>query len=288
VQQGVVVRIAPGSFAVATEWTALSPLARHAQRVWEAAARMSPGRIFSHHSAAALQGMELLGAWPDRIDVTGGAIGGSSGRIRRHARDEFTLAIVPWFDHFVTAPAQTAIDLAACLPFTGGVAASDQAIWSRRPGGALATTNELSDAAERYSGRAHARVRRVASFAQPGADSVRESQSRVLIAHLGFPEPELQHRFILGNGRVVYSDFWWERHSHVGEFDGLGKYLDPELLNGRTPEEALIEEKDRADALRREVGMISRWRTPALTSPRRLYDILSGDGLPSTRPRPGR
>jgi hypothetical protein len=191
---------------------------------------------------------------------------------------------VPWFDHFVTAPAQTAIDLAACLPFTGGVAASDQAIWSRRPGGALATTNELSDAAERYSGRAHARVRRVASFAQPGADSVRESQSRVLIAHLGFPEPELQHRFILGNGRVVYSDFWWERHSHVGEFDGLGKYLDPELLNGRTPEEALIEEKDRADALRREVGMISRWRTPALTSPRRLY---AWDAVNCDRPRVG-
>ena len=68
--------------------------------------------------------------------------------------------------------------------------------------------------------------------------------------------------------------------------DGIGKYFDPGLLQGRTPEQALLEEKDRADQLRRQVRALSRWRTPALHEARDLYDILIADGLPSRRPRP--
>ncbi|MGF6821513.1 hypothetical protein M2317_000399 [Microbacterium sp. ZKA21] len=68
--------------------------------------------------------------------------------------------------------------------------------------------------------------------------------------------------------------------------DGVGKYLDPALLNGRSPEAALIAEKDRADAMRRVVTRASRWRVPALDDPRQLYDILTADGLRSSRSRP--
>jgi hypothetical protein len=60
------------------------------------------------------------------------------------------------------------------------------------------------------------------------------------------------------------------------------------LRDGRSADEVLMAEKDRADELRRQVRALSRWRTPALRSPRLLYDILTGDGLPSFRPRPGR
>jgi hypothetical protein len=232
--------------------------------------------------------MDVLGEWPHRVDVSGNGVGGSSGTIRRHEVGQRTPASVPWHHHLLTTPAQTAIDLAADLPFTQGVVVADQALWSRRPAGGLATVAELRDAADRYRGRSHVRIRRVSEFARQGADSVRESQSRVLIARLGFPEPELQHQFLLPSGRVAYADFWWPEFSHVGEFDGLGKYLDPHLRHGRTAEHVLIQEKDRADELRRQVRVISRWRTPALAAPRLLYDILTGDGLPSKRPRPGR
>lgn len=287
-RSGDFVRISRGSFADAPAWSSLTPIQKHAQLVWEAAARMAPGRIYSHFAAAAIHGMDLLGRWPPYIDVSGAGVGGSSGSIRRHERDEARLKVLPWFDHFVTTPAQTAVDLAAALPFTEGVVAADQALWARRLGGALATPTEVARLAANYSGRAHSRVQRVAEFARPGADSVRESQSRVLIVGLGFPEPELQHRFELRSGRIAYSDFWWRDYSHVGEFDGIGKYVDPALRRGRSMEESLIDEKDRADELRREVRALSRWRTPALVSPRLLYDILRGDGLPSARPRPGR
>ncbi|MDE0547273.1 hypothetical protein [Microbacterium sp. C7(2022)] len=258
--------------------------------MWEAAARLAPGQVFSHLSAAALWGIHILGAWPDAVDVSvdRSRATRSGGAIRRHSRVIDGAAVQPWGTHAVTTPAQTALDLAACLPFVEGVAVADQVLWTRRRGGPLAHPADLAFLAESTAGRGSGRARRVTAFARGGADSVRESQSRVVLATLGFPEPRLQQRFMLPNGRDAFSDFFWPEHSHIGEFDGLDKYRDPALLRGRTPEEALIAEKDREDELRRLVSRFSRWRTPMLTHPQRLYDTLTGAGLPSSRPRPGR
>jgi len=103
----------------------------------------------------------------------------------------------------VTTPVQTALDLAATQPFLRGVVAADQTLWTRRPGGALVTSEHLFAGAASYRGRGTARLQRVAEFVRSGADSVRETQSRVLIARMGFPQHELQHRFTLPSGRVV-------------------------------------------------------------------------------------
>lgn len=287
-RSGAATPIARGSYAASQAWAALNPRDAHAQRVWEAAARLRPGAVFSHHAAAAVLGIDQIGSWPRTIDVTTATTGGSSGVIRRHRRPVEADEVVPWGEHFVTSPARTAVDLASVLPFTAGVVAADQALWRRRSGGALCARGDLDDAASRYTGRSHARVAAVSSFATDLADSVRESESRVLIDRLGFPAPTLQQRFVLSDGATAFADFWWPEHEHIGEFDGTGKYLDPALRSGRTPEEALIAEKDRGDALRRSVRALSRWRTPHLRHPRLLYDILRTDGLPAARPRPGR
>ena len=192
----------------------------------------------------------------------------------------------PWQGHWITSPAQTAIDLAGILTFMKAVIALDQAPWAKRSGGALTDVAALRSVAVRAPMRAAARVLSGIDFATPLSDSVRETQSRVLIDRMGFPAPVLQQRFDLPSGRVARPDFFFEDHGHAGEFDGVGKYLDPLILRGRTPEEALIEEKDRADELVRVVRGLSRWRTPALRDPRQLYDILAGAGLPTRRPRP--
>jgi hypothetical protein len=286
VRAGDLVRVTRGSYAPAADWAALDPLARHAQFVWEVAARMAPGAVFSHHAAAALHGMDRIGPWPGYADVGGEPSSGSSGVIRRHRRPIAAGEAVSWHRHSVTTPVRTAVDLAA-TGYLAGVVAADQALWARRPGGPLASAADLFRAAAAYDGRATARVQRVADFARPGADSVRESQSRVLIVAMGFPEPELQHPFLLHGGRA-FSDFWWPDHRHAGEFDGTGKYLDPRLLQGRTPRQALLAEKDRGDELRRQVRALSRWRTGALDRPAQLYDILRRDGLPTAKSRPAR
>lgn len=290
IASGEIERIARGVYVDRAAWRALTPQARYAQLVWECAARMSPGQLISHFSAAALHGIDILGSWPKTFDVTiPTASGGrSSGAVRRHARDVASVASMPWGRHAVTTALQTTVDLISSVRFMSGVAIADQALWARRPSGALVQASELVESAHDVVGRAAARAVRAAEFATHLSDSVRESQSRVLISVMGFPRPDLQARFVLSNGREAFTDFFWRDHRHIGEFDGAGKYRDPALLKGRTPEEVLLEEKDREDDLRRQSDAFSRWRVPALDSPRRLYDILHGAGLPTSKPRPGR
>lgn len=288
-QERTVVRVAPGSFADPTQWNGLSAIEQHCTRMQEAADRMRAPAVFSHRAAAALWGMDILGAWPHCVDVrvSQGRGGRSTGLIRRHTLGLTGIDLVSWREHWVTSPAQTAIDLAATSDLLHGVVILDQSLWARRPGGPLATIDELHSIAERWpSPKGASRMRRALELATGLSDSVRESQSRVLLGRLGFPEPVLQHPIPLAGGRIALLDFYFPDHDHGGECDGAGKYVDPALLAGRRPEQALMAEKDRGDAVRRRVSRLSRWRTPDLRRPRQLYDILTADGLPSALPAP--
>lgn len=284
-------RIVPGSYVRRAEFDALEPIDRHLLTVIEAADRARGPLLLCRAAAAAVWGIDRIGVWPGTVDtlVPRGGGGRSTGIFRRHTARSIEVPTVPWRGHAVTTPAQTAVDLAARGSFTEGVVALDQCLWRGRPGGPLATPGEVAALADEVDPRRGGRrVREAAAFASSRADSVRESQSRVLIRRLGFPEPVLQQRFDLEGGRAAFVDFWFSEHDHVGEFDGTGKYLDPRLRGDRSPADVLLEEKDRGDALRRVVGRVSRWRTRDLVDPRRLYDILTADGLPAVRPRPPR
>lgn len=288
VRSGAQIRITAGSYASATEWTALAPLQRHLVRVLEIADRTREPRVFTHSAAAAVWGIDRISAWPEAVEVRiPRASGGrSSGSIRRRALGYDGVELMPWRGHLITSPAQTAIDLAAEMGFTDAVIACDQACWGRREGGPLTNVEELRDLLSGQFRRGLGRVHRAITFATALSDSVRESQSRVLIDKLGFPTPVLQQVFTLPTVGTVRTDFWFADFEQAGEFDGRGKYVDPALLHGRTPQEALLAEKDRTDALHRAVRRVSRWRTPEVKDPRLLYDILTGDGLPSRLPRP--
>jgi len=289
IAQGEFVRIAPGSFARAAAWKTLTAMDRHHLRVVEMADRLHGPVTLCDHAAAAIHGIDTIGTWPARVDTLVPRRGGgrSTGLVRRRTAIDPDVQTAPWRGHFVTTPAQTAVDLARAGSFTDGVVALDQALWTRRDGGPLTDAAALRERLEAGPRRAgHLRAERAVEFATDVSDSVRETESRVGIRRLGFPTPELQKRFVLASGRVALTDFWWPEWEHVGEFDGVGKYLDPALRGDRTPEEALIDEKDRGDELRRMVHALSRWRSAALRDLRLLYDILTGDGLPSALPRP--
>ncbi|MCC4909604.1 hypothetical protein [Microbacterium sp. cx-59] len=255
----------------------------------EAAARAASPLTLGYFAAAAQWGIDKLGAWPARIDTivprTSG--GRSSGVFRRRTRTSVDAVVTPWQGHEITTAAQTAIDLARVSSFTAGVIAMDQALWARRPGGPLATRAEIAGILSTRGSRVGAaRAWDAFEAATHLSDSVRESQSRVLIGALGFPVPVLQREFVLPGGRRIRTDFFFPDFDHAGEFDGLGKYLDPQMRDGQTAEQALTAEKDRGDELRRMVRALSRWRTPQLDDPRLLWDVLTLDGLPSRRPRP--
>lgn len=138
-------------------------------------------------------------------------------------------------------------------------------------------------AAEGQKGRRRALI--TAEFATNLSDSVEESHSRVQIHALGFPEPVLQQPFSDHEGPIGESDFAWPEFSHVGEFDGLSKYLDPSLRMGRTELEVMLAEKRRENRIRRVVRGFSRWDTPDLYPPSKLQRILLDAGLPMGQPR---
>jgi hypothetical protein len=131
VESGAWCRIAAGSYARTSEWSALKPIQKHRVRVTEAARRMRPGAVISHLAAAACHDIDVLGTWPDAVDViVKHASGGrSSGGIRRHATGLSGVHTEPFGEHQVTTPAQTELDLARSLPFVSAVTAVDQAIW---------------------------------------------------------------------------------------------------------------------------------------------------------------
>ena len=140
---------------------------RHFARTLETADRMRGSVMFSHFAAAAIWGIELLGSWPALIDVrvARGTGGRSSGAVRRRALGFEGVDAVAWGAHLVTTPAQTVVDLARELSFTGGVVAMDRALWRRRERGPLTSRSAVLETfeAQRGSARNDARAPRARS-----------------------------------------------------------------------------------------------------------------------------
>lgn len=282
-------RVVPGVFARGDEWRALSPIERHRLRVLEGALRLSEPVIVSHGSAAAVWGIDTLGAWPRHLEVTieRSTGGRSSGLVRRYATGTDGVERLPFGKHTITTPAQTALDLARTLPFASAVAAVDQALWTARAGGPLTTQTEIERLlVEAPARRGDARARRVLQFASDGAANVRESQMRVLVVSLGFPRPRVQEKRTLTSGRTAFGDLYFPEQDHWVEIDGRGKYLSPQFGSDRDPAAIVIDEKNRENEIRREVRGFSRLEATDADDPRLVYDVLTSDGLRSRLPRP--
>lgn len=288
-RNGRIVRIGRGSYAPAATWSALKPHEQHRIRVLEASKRSRGTVIYSHYAAAALWGIHILGTWPKTIDVTTDQTTGgrSSGSVKRHSRSLTGVELVERDGLILTSPAQTVVDLARAMRFADGVVAMDSALHLRRNPKPLTTHEQINHCIDRAAGQPGSRKALAASgFASGLSDSPEESHSRVWIHLLGFPAPILQATFRLPNGGTARPDFYWKDFGHAGECDGRSKYKDPAFLRGRTPEQAVIDEKNRENQLRQVVGRLSRWEPQELYPPQKLYDRLTSDGLRSTKPRP--
>jgi hypothetical protein len=289
IRSGEWVRVTAGAYARAASWNALRPIDRHRVRVLEVCRRLRPGAVVSHLAAAAVHGIDVLGSWPRYVDVRiERASGGrSGGAVRRHALGLEGVECTEFGVHRITTPAQTALDLARTLPFLRASTAVDQALWEDRPGGALTRKAALLDLLDAGGPRrGDVRARRVLEAAESGAANVRETQARVVLAQLGFPPSHPQERRILASGRLVFGDRYFPHHDHWLEIDGRGKYLSPEFGDDRDPADIVIDEKNRENEIRREVRGFSRLEATDFDHERRVYDVLTGDGLPSSRRRP--
>jgi hypothetical protein len=213
--------------------------------------------------------------------------GRSNPGIRRHALGVDPRDVIVLDGLAITTIARTVVDLAATVDLKSAVAAADRALFADNLGRytPLTTKEELLETWDRMLPfRGSTRARAIIEFASHLSGSPLESGSRVNIALSGFPEPVLQHAFII-NGRTVWADFYFPGFDAIGEADGRGTYFDPRMRAGKTMEEVLMLEKDREDALRREVRAFTRWDTRIGLNQTRLRSRLLQMGLPTGSPR---
>lgn len=265
-RQGELVRLAPGSYVPADEWTRLGPDARYRLVIRAALERVREGEVLSHWSAAALWRLPIIGSWPATVHVTAPieAARRSTTVLRRHRRH---LADVPaaFRGTPVTSLAETVIDMARVAPFATAVAMGDAALRRHeRPGSAPhhpgVSTCELERVvAASTVRRGAARARRVLDFVDGRADRPGESLSRVTMHLLGVPTPVLQHRVVGPTGKVYYLDFYWPEQNIGADFDGRIKYTDPAFRGGRTADEVVYDEKLREDEVRLDLDGYGRW-----------------------------
>ena len=288
-ETGTLHRIGRGQYIDASRWREFDDDRRYALRVRGAATLRRSELVLSHQSAAVLWGLPSRIRWPDEVHFTTERTRGGRSKpgIVKHAVGLDPRFITRKDGLLVTTVARTVIDLAVTLDVRGALAAADRALavdpWGRTP--PLTTRTELLEEWERMLPfRGSVRARAVIDFARCLSGSVNETDSRVTIALIGFPEPILQQRFIVDE-REFFSDFFWLEQRGVGEADGRGKYFDELLRGGRSPEQVVYDEKLREDGIRRQVNGFTRWDSATGRSQKRLRARLVPLGLPIGPPR---
>lgn len=287
--RGSILRLRRGLYAHTALWQQLSPTERY-QAFVIGVARGAPVRpVLSHSSAAVLLGLPRVEPWPGVVHelVERGGGGHSRPGRQQHSLGINADDIIGCDGLLLTSLERTVVDLAASCSTFSAVAAIDAALRtdrrSREP--ALTTKAALMDVWERMLPfRGSVRARELLEFGDGLSGSVHESNSRVTMARLGLPTPELQRVWLI-DGAEYDTDFYFASLDAIGEADGRGKYVDPAMLAGRTPAEAVYDEKLREDALRRRARAFTRWDYATGMSLPRLGARLAEIGVLPDRAR---
>ncbi|WP_330178890.1 hypothetical protein OHB26_20475 [Nocardia sp. NBC_01503] len=258
-------RVRRGHYVDSAAAAPLTPAQRHLVAIRAVISTASPEAVVSHVSAAIVHDIPIWATPLTRVHVLRDRRTG--GRIHRHLAVH-TARLLPG-DHTevdgirVTTAPRTVIDLARTLPFEQAVVIGDAALRSGKTTGA-----ELLDQLIRVTGRKGCpAARRVVDFLDGRSESVGESRSRVQLLRSGLSAPELQAIIFADTGtRTIRVDYLWPDLALVGEFDGMIKYH-KEIRGDRTPEEVVIAEKLREDALRALGLRVIRWTWSDLDTP---------------------
>jgi hypothetical protein len=259
-------RIRRGAYVAAADVTEDRRLA-HLQLLEGTVRQCSPELVISHHSAAALHGLPLFSVQLSRVALTRDRRGG--GQLRRysvvHGLPLSAEDVVLIDGRPVTSLARTVLDLCCSEPMTRAVAVGDAALRRELPPEELAL--QLERGARRHG---IGRARRAVAFLDRRSESPGESYSRVVIAQLGLPKPDLQVDIFGPDGEHLGRvDFDWPDRRTVGEFDGRIKY-GRALRPGQPIEEVLVDEKVREDRIRDTDRRMLRWIWPELWTPNKF------------------
>ena len=241
VHRGVLVAVGRGVYARAATAArmASTPVGEHALRLASVLAVTKPGDAGSHHSAALIHGLDLLGPGPLDVTVTRPPGGSQKGRpgVRLHISALPPEHVVERGSIRLTSVARTVVDLARTSSFQSGVVVADSALRMKRV--SKAELQSVITDCVRWPGICQAKL--VVEFADGRSESALESVSRVAFRDQGLPPPELQV-WVGGDddGVVGRADFLWRRCRTIGEADGAVKYKDTGRAISQLRRDALL------------------------------------------------
>lgn len=235
----------PGLFIRTKYWESLGTIERQ-QHLMRALTLKHPRMVFCGVSAACAYGLSVPYERINRLEILTPqeAPVHSSHYFKRHCTHDMSDIIVNGIR--VTPSIRTVFDCARWLPFMQAVAITDSALKAFK-----ITAVQLDRLfLRKFKGLKHIRFAcRTALFANEKSESPLESMARAAFDLLGFAAPKLQQcvndpltgytwrpdfTWQLPNGKVIY-----------GESDGLQKYVNPEMLNGKSMVEIFAEERQR-------------------------------------------
>ncbi|CCQ44997.1 putative uncharacterized protein [Pseudarthrobacter siccitolerans] len=288
VKAGRLVRVRHGVYTDGPAWRELKPWEQYRLRIQAAAEMFEKPTVFARHSAASAWGIPTIGLHHPVQALTLKNDGGRSrAGVSRHFTVREGLQVVRREGLLVTDRIRTVLDLAAFVPFAEAVVPVDHVL---RPDNvqhlpALTKAELEAGIGPMYSAAAGRRIRAAIKFADPASGSAGESWSRGLLHVAGFEVPVLQQKFSDAGGVVGYTDFYWKESRAVGEFDGVEKYVKPELLKGRTASQAVVAEKTRENRIRAMGINVVRWDWADLMEPGKLERMLTAGGVARRRTR---
>lgn len=242
--------VAPRVYVRTAYWNSLSKRNRmlHLIRALQA---LHPEWVFCHESAAAVYGLptaasSLVNA---HVVVPRASRWPSTKCIQRHAMPEDRIVDVDGIR--VTSLERTAFDCMRKSDFATALAIADAALRLHKVARAdlLACFKTF---AWKQPGACHAM--RTLLFADPRSESPGESIARAAMIEGGFVMPDLQVEIPrpLEPWRTYRPDFRWEREDGtqvLGEFDGVVKYEDSSMRDGRSTLQVLADERKRESQL---------------------------------------
>lgn len=246
------VRIRQGAYTLPELWEGAFPEERHLIRC-ESVRRTLRGEVaFTHASALVIQGVAVWGVDLTKVHVTrlDGAVGRTEHGVVHHV-GRFDRSTALQVGAFLTShPAAAVIETSTLTGVEGGLVAADSALNK-----GLTTAADLRDCfVERMRWPNSRSTRLVVAMADGRAESPGETRMRVLCWTQHLPAPDLQIEIHDASGKAfARTDFGWERHGVLGEFDGRQKY--GRLLKpGQKIEDVIIREKMREDKIREITG----------------------------------
>jgi hypothetical protein len=257
------VKVRRGAYTTADHAASLDEAGRHVLNVRAVAGRLEGQVVVTGVSALAVQGVPLWGVDLEVVHVAreAGFSSRTDAHVVHHVAPIPDAQLVEVNGLLIPVVERNVVDAARQVSFESGVVLADGARRLLPFDPDLAQT--VVESQRDWPGSLKAG--RVLRFSDGAAETVGESRSRVMIARIGLPAPQLQKCFYRSDGSVLArSDFFFEEFNTVGEFDGKQKY-GRELYekSGRIEDvdlgEVVWQEKRREDAIRDDGNEVVRW-----------------------------